>query len=123
MEYKFFISLFILCLFNSMVTNIRSSSSSLSFKKFNYKNNQRDLVIKLNDNSLYSKSDHLLVQTFIRTLKSLRGDWSKNGIQRLIRLNSECSNKYISLRNLNIKADIPIYEAFKDPYSKYIFYI
>lgn len=115
MEYKFFISLFLLFLFNSMVTNIRSS---FALKKFNYKNNQRDLI-KINDNNLYSKSDHLLVQTFIRTLKSLRGDWTKNGIQRLIRLNSECSNKYISLRNLNIKADIPIYEAFKDPYSKY----
>ena len=73
-----------------------------------------------NSNSvLFSRNDNILVHNFLRNLKKLRGDWSHNGIQRLIRLNSECSHKYVSLRNSNIKADIPIYEAFKDPYSKY----
>ncbi len=89
-------------------------SKSTSARKLKKLNKNRDL---LTNDGVYSKSDNLLVHTFIRTLKSMRGDWSKNGIQRLIRLNSECSNKYITLRNLNIKADIPIYEAFKDPYS------
>jgi hypothetical protein len=64
----------------------------------------------------------LLINKFISNLKQSNGDWSKNGIQRIVRLSSECSEQFVSLRNYKIKADVPLDEAFKDPYSK-IFYI
>jgi hypothetical protein len=66
----------------------------------------------------YSRNDAILIDHFINVLKKNNGDWSKHGIQRIIRLNSECSHNYISLRNNGIRADVPIDEAFKDPYSK-----
>jgi hypothetical protein len=67
----------------------------------------------------YNKNDLVYVNHFLAQLKKSNGDWSKHGVQRIIRLASECSNSYLSLRNFRIKADVPIDEAFKDPYSKY----
>lgn len=106
---------------NMNKTRLKQKSTINQYKKLSNRFKSRALTTLTNTNinqNLFSKSDLNLVETFIQHLKTLRGDWSKNGIQRLIRLNSECSSKYVSLRNLNIKADIPIYEAFKDPYSK-----
>lgn len=130
---------------NSKVTCIRANNYNLTRPRFksktpNNKLNQNNLFIQTSYNTdknyktfklnkyrelsnqldnLYSKQDNLLVHSFVKTLKKLNGDWSRNGLQRVIRLNSECSNKYISLRSANIRADIPMSEAFKDPYSKY----
>jgi hypothetical protein len=66
----------------------------------------------------YNKNDLVYVNHFLTQLKRSNGDWSKHGVQRIIRLASECSNSYVSLRNFRIKADVPVDEAFKDPYSK-----
>ena len=65
----------------------------------------------------YNQNDLAMVNHFIGLLKQANGDWSKHGIQRIIRLHSECSRNYVSIRNFKIKADVPIDEAFKDPYS------
>ena len=67
----------------------------------------------------YSQKDTFLIQSFILNLKKLNGNWSKNGIQRIVRLRSECSQQFVSLRNQKIKANIPLDEAFEDPYSNF----
>ncbi|CAF0831203.1 unnamed protein product [Brachionus calyciflorus] len=66
----------------------------------------------------YTRNDLYLITRFLNALKDLNGDWSKHGLQHIIRLNSECSQSYVSLRSFRIKADVPIDEAFKDPYTQ-----
>lgn len=63
-----------------------------------------------------------LIENFIINLKKLNGDWSNNGIQRVVRLDSLCSQKFVSLRSYKIKADVPMDEAFKDPYSNFFLF-
>ena len=58
-----------------------------------------------------------MITRFLNFLKDLNGDWSGHGLQRFVRLNSECSQSYVSLRNFRIKADVPVDEVFKDPYT------
>lgn len=58
-----------------------------------------------------------MITRFLNALKDLNGDWSRHGLQRFVRLNSECSQSYVSLRNFRIKADVPADEVFKDPYT------
>jgi hypothetical protein len=65
----------------------------------------------------FSPSDLTKIKQFVNHLKQNNGDWSKNGLQRIVRLNSECSRNYLSLRNFKVKADVPVDEAFKDPFS------
>lgn len=65
----------------------------------------------------YKSSDLTTINQFVSTLKQLDGDWSRHGLQRLVRLNSACSNSYVTLRNSHIKAEVPYEEAFNDPYS------
>ncbi len=66
---------------------------------------------------LFTRRDASLAQRFVRSLKRYNGEWASHGIQRIIRLNNECSNSYVSLRNYRIMADVPVNEAFTDPYS------
>ena len=68
----------------------------------------------------YTLHDMKLIDSFLINLKNLNGDWSKHGLQRIIRLNSECSNEYLSLRHSRIRADVPYDEAFRDPYSNFL---
>ena len=82
--------------------------------------NQHQYIENVND-IYFNPNDLELIEMFIKHLKHLNGDWSKHGLQRIIRLNSACSHNYVSLRNSRIKADVPIDETFKDPYSEYSF--
>ena len=66
----------------------------------------------------YSAQDLHLIEKFVDKLKELNGQFSSVGQQRIIRLSAACSKHYVSLRQTRIKADIPIDEAFRDPYSK-----
>jgi hypothetical protein len=75
------------------------------------------------ENIYFSSADLLLINKFIHNLKQSNGEWSKSGIQRIIRLSSECSRQFVALRNYKIKADVPLDEAFKDPYSKILLFI
>jgi len=86
------------------------------------KNRQKKQFVK-NSSSLianqpkFSKKDEYFIQNFVMKIKILNGDWSKNGIQRLVRIKSECSHKYITLRNNRIRANVPFEEAFFDQNS------
>lgn len=63
----------------------------------------------------------MTINQFVSALKKSDGDWSKSGIQRLVRLNSVCSGGYVTLRNFLIRAEVPYVEAFKDPYSNILY--
>lgn len=65
----------------------------------------------------YTRNDLFLITRFLNALKDLNGEWSRHGLQRMVRFNSECSQSYVSLRNFRIKADVPVDEVFKDPYA------
>jgi len=78
------------------------------------------LASPINQTSLlFTRRDARLANRFVRSLKNFNGQWASHGVQRIIRLNNECSNSYVSLRNYRIMADVPVNEAFTDPYSKY----
>lgn len=66
---------------------------------------------------LFNRRDLNLAEKFARSLKKYNGDWAGHGIQRIIRLNSDCSNNYVSLRHFRIRADVPSNEAFNDPFT------
>ena len=66
----------------------------------------------------YSQREEYLIKNLVYHLKISNGDWSKNGLQRVVRIRSECSQHYVTLRNHKIKANIPFKEAFFDHNSK-----
>lgn len=65
----------------------------------------------------FSQRDSYLAESFALNMIKLNGDWSKNGIQRIVRLRSESSHNYLTLRNYKIRANVPLDEAFHDPYT------
>ena len=65
----------------------------------------------------FNRQDLHLTEKFLKQLRESKGDWSKHGIQRIIRLYSECSDNYLSICNPKIREDVPVSEAF--PYSKF----
>jgi hypothetical protein len=71
----------------------------------------------------YTTHESHLIEKFVQKLKELNGQFSTVGQQRIIRLNAACSKQYVSLRQTRIKADIPADEAYKDPYSEFLFKI
>ena len=92
--------------------------------------NKRRILLKEKKNVIinkympeYFQNDLYIIDNFVLHMKKLNGNWSKDGIQRIIRLKSECSQQYVSLRNYRIRANVPIDEAFYDPYSKLFYFI
>ena len=66
----------------------------------------------------FNAQDLLLVEKLVETLKALDGDWSQNGLQRMVRLKSECTQEFVSLRSSGISADVPQEQVSSDPFSK-----
>ena len=83
------------------------------YEPHGYENEGRTIKI------YYTTHDSHLIETFVDKLKELNGQFSTIGQQRIIRLNAACSKQYVSLRQTRIKADIPVDEAYKDPYSEF----
>jgi hypothetical protein len=81
-------------------------------------NAQRQEILNEWQNAIqFTQYDFNLISRFIFNLKEAQGEWAPHGVQRIIRLNSECSSSFVSLRRFRIRADIPLEEAFRDPYS------
>ncbi len=108
-------------IFNNDVDVSDLLSSGQQSAQFNFqaiKNTQTQTG--LDANIFYTPHDTKLIHNFLLELKRLNGEWSKVGIQRVIRLNAACTRNYVTLRKTVVKADIPLDEAFKDPYSALI---
>jgi len=84
---------------------------------------RQEILNEWQDAIQFTQYDFNLISRFIYNLKEANGEWASHGVQRIIRLNSECSNSFVSLRRFRVRADIPLEEAFRDPYSKFISYI
>jgi hypothetical protein len=88
-------------------------------KRLRSNNFMRNYSTFLNANQpKYSQNEEYLIKNLVYHLKISNGDWSKNGLQRVVRIKSECSQHYVTLRSHKIKANIPFKEAFFDHNSK-----
>ena len=67
----------------------------------------------------YTQRDLHFIDNFILNLKLTQGNWSQNGLQRIVRLKSSCSQQYVSLREGHqITADATSEKSLREPHSK-----
>jgi hypothetical protein len=120
-RFSFILLLFFCCSILAVRAQPLTASNDLRYKLL--LNAQRQEILNEWQNSIqFTQYDFNLINRFIFNLKEAQGEWASHGVQRIIRLNSDCSNHFVSLRRFKIRADIPLEEAFRDPYSKLKFF-
>ena len=80
----------------------------------------------------FTQKDLHTIESFLFTLQNqLGGNWSRNGLQRIVRLKSACSQRFVLMRSpmmtrhqKQVTADCADYQKYDYPYSelKFIFF-
>ena len=62
----------------------------------------------------FTHKDLNTIESFLFTLKNqLRGNWSRNGLQRIVRLKSACSQRFVLMRSSMMMMRHQAYKLFK----------
>jgi hypothetical protein len=81
----------------------------------------------------FTYKDLNTIENFLSTLKTqLGGNWSRNGLQRIVRLKSACSQRFVLMRSSmmmmmtrhqkQVTADCADYQKYDYPYSEFQLY-